>query len=877
MVFKKLAACFSLIGLLAAGPNCNYGGVESTTKAATVRVEGTTERFNYGPGEKVKIKGPAKSNNSQMSFALNDKIDQSFEIKTRSRQFTPDGETLFSPEVLEQMESSQKERMHVMLQYNNSLTSSQRDELESRDIFIGHPVSPSNTYMASIPVAEGLESLLNPEGNTARFVGEIRPEDKLRPLLDKTADGTFKGFNVMFHPDISYREAVDTLSRAGARIENSFVSRDGMIKSFGVTTIWGDNQTLSEEIASLDEVYRVGQAAPLDELNFVGRALSGINFVHTNSKLTGAGELAVVYDGDYAKEHSDVKNRTINFDGKEHTGARHATHVNCTVIGDGSNSVPFLEEECSKTGQGPFEYICEKFNDPEVDRLLFENLFRGVAPGGTTISADHGSCDELCIIENPNDMYTIAITSASWGVVLMTASVGPNIRRNGDDCKWMIEYVYDSVAFTMDSIIRNEQIAVFVAAGNERSGHETNRRCFSDEFPVGEEYNSFSGGFASAKNTLAISAAALVEECEFIFDDNGNLVPGPDCVLRPSKYTSIGPMSRTNPRTKPDLMNFGGGGPYGVVSCSTYNDEYVPYNGTSMATPLTSGTALLVSQQYKNTLNTTLNPSPQLLYAILINSADDMKVGDNRYADYWTGHGYVDADGAIETAADKERFAEGVMTKEGETHAYLIDIQDDKTLEATLVWDDPSNEYLINNTRFRAISPSGEVYYPHVLDPANPAAEAIRQPDNYNNKKKIIIDMPEEKEQGEWKLEVIASTLTTVKEAYAVVFSHPAFAIRDAKVCNDREGPIRGRMGFTVEKCDKNFFICGNFADFNDGPIITLNEGKCYNFHNDFPGFSSKETGNYQITASFKQDGAVYENEDGSLAETYMKFIVKEE
>ncbi|MBR9683582.1 S8 family serine peptidase [Candidatus Woesearchaeota archaeon] len=703
------------------------------------------------------------------------------------------------------------------------------------------------------------------------------PQQKLKPLFNRTADGTFKGFQVMFQPEVSYDEAVNLLEQQGAQIKNQFVSQNGLIKTFGVISTYGDNQQLAETISQFNEVYMVNQTIPLQELNHIGRALSGINFVHTHTKLTGAGELALVYDAGWAEEVLDVANRTINFDGQEHFSSAHPTHVNCTVAGDGSSSSSTLENKCNSTYHYGFEEICEVYNFT-VDKSLFDNLFRGAAPGSNTISANHGGCDEWCMIENPNDIQATTITAAEEGAVLMTASLGPNVRRNGSPCELMTEYVYDSVAFTLDSIVRgdldNIPIAILFAAGNERVGHEDNRHCYLEEFEIGEEFVTMSGGPASAKNTLAIAAGALVGQCEFLLDEDGNLIPGPESILNSSEYTSFGPMSKQTIRTKPDLMNYGGGGFYGMVSCSLFGG-YTFMSGTSMATPLTSGTALLISQQYKNTLNTTNNMSPQLLYAILINSADDMKAGDNHYVDYKTGWGYVDGDGAVGTAANEKKFTEGIMTREGETHVSLVEMQNKENLEMTLVWMDPAHEELVNNLRFKATSPSGIEYYPHVLDPNNPAAEATRQLDDYNNKKKIVLDMPGEKELGIWTVEVTATTLETIDQPYAVAFSHPAFATKDAKVCNQGEGEVTGEMSFIIEKCQGKLYDCETIDEPANGPTTTLLEGECYYFHNDLEPFKLEEPGDYRITASFEKKGKVHKNEDSTLAERLMHFKIK--
>jgi len=143
MTFKKTLKNLLLAGTLALSA---YGCGDSTPKNNLI-IEGTTEKFEYFPGEEVKLRGPIPteeiSQNASHLFKKVTKtadINPSFEIRTKARTFTPETGRLFSPTVLDQIFRSDADRLHVMLQYDGNLTSADREELKNKGILVGHPL-----------------------------------------------------------------------------------------------------------------------------------------------------------------------------------------------------------------------------------------------------------------------------------------------------------------------------------------------------------------------------------------------------------------------------------------------------------------------------------------------------------------------------------------------------------------------------------------------------------------------------------------------------------------------------------------------------------------------------------------------------------------
>lgn len=142
-----------------------------------------------------------------------------------------------------------------------------------------------------------------------------------------------------------------------------------------------------------------------------------------------------------------------------------------------------------------------------------------------------------------------------------------------------------------------------------------------------------------------------------------------------------------------------GYGAYSYGGCRQLVDplhpDYAWFSGTSMSTPIVSGALAVISQWWRATHNT-INPSPAMLKAIVVNSADDMAGGPNgrggtlgHIPDNDQGWGRLDLANAINPPNTFYDDQEHILTDSGQIRQYRVETVDtNKPLKITLVWTD---------------------------------------------------------------------------------------------------------------------------------------------------------------------------------------------
>ncbi len=170
---------------------------------------------------------------------------------------------------------------------------------------------------------------------------------------------------------------------------------------------------------------------------------------------------------------------------------------------------------------------------------------------------------------------------------------------------------------------------------------------------------------------------------------------------------------------------------WGVNSANT---NYLYMGGTSMATPLTSGTMALVRQWLVDRKGIN-EPMAALMKALLINGARDMtpgQYGTNQYQevtarpDRSQGFGHVNLYNSIEPGDGNFLvFATNKLTTSANfTTNIAVGQANAGTYRLTLVWQDypgssGSSKALVNDLDLTVTSPSGTVYYPNNLGKAD--------------------------------------------------------------------------------------------------------------------------------------------------------------
>jgi hypothetical protein len=219
-----------------------------------------------------------------------------------------------------------------------------------------------------------------------------------------------------------------------------------------------------------------------------------------------------------------------------------------------------------------------------------------------------------------------------------------------------------------------------------------------------------------------------------------------------SNFSSWGPTD--DGRIKPDLVAKG----VDVYSAGAGSDvDYYSNTGTSMASAMVSGAVGLLLQHQEN-----LNPGVVLRSAtmkgLLIHSADDLISGAPG-PDYRYGWGLVDIESAANIMSNNSATAGLHIYEQTITDQQQISIQvqasGDAPLRATIAWTEvpgtppspslnPTDLMLVNDLDMRITDPSNNVFFPYILNPADPGQPASTGDNFRDNVEMVHIPNPQE-------------------------------------------------------------------------------------------------------------------------------------
>ncbi len=422
--------------------------------------------------------------------------------------------------------------------------------------------------------------------------------------------------------------------------------------------------------------------------------------------LTGAGMTVGIWDaGHILSSHSEYAGR-VSF-GDKAANNEHATHVAGTL---GASGIV-----------------------PEARGMAYEALI---------VSYDWQSDGAEMLAAGENGLFVSNHSygpSAGW-------SYG-DFEGEGDGWYWMgndrispsEDYTfgfYDREAERWDRIVYQSQTYLpVISAGNDRTDTGPSRGAYrrydpatggfrdatveSEPVPAdggSDGYDTIAGA-ALAKNVLAVGSV----------DDVG--IKGDIGI---SAFSSYGPAD--DGRIKPDIVANGD-----RLFSSSMEDPsgYATYSGTSMSSPNTAGSLLLLQQ-----LNLDLTGEPlrsATLRALVCHTATDLGPPGPDYASGW---GLLNAEAA----------AERILQREGNPFAIVEDLLDptepismslekisEGPVRVTLAWNDQPAEapaeatldnpaaVLVDDLDMRLIHRfTGDVFEPYVRDPVNPKSAAVR-------------------------------------------------------------------------------------------------------------------------------------------------------
>lgn len=245
-------------------------------------------------------------------------------------------------------------------------------------------------------------------------------------------------------------------------------------------------------------------------------------------------------------------------------------------------------------------------------------------------------------------------------------------------------------------------------------------------------------------------------------------------------YSSFGPAD--DGRIKPELVAQGKLlSTWCLLDYQTWYEAWDTKEGTSMSAPIVTGVVALLQEVYNRAANYGVSAPPDVVKAVLCNTAQDWHPIGGPGPNYQSGFGVVDARAALKTVDGTLHYgysppggyiATGVLEEEGDILEYELIMQGVyfSPVKVTLAWVDPPGDpsaqgALVNDLDLTVKKPSGQTYYPYVLNPNDPDALATTGVNSVDNVEKVCANSSA---GGTWKVRVTATALPRPGQRFAL-------------------------------------------------------------------------------------------------------------
>jgi hypothetical protein len=342
-----------------------------------------------------------------------------------------------------------------------------------------------------------------------------------------------------------------------------------------------------------------------------------------------------------------------------------------------------------------------------------------IAGGGNSGPAGRGAAPQARLASSS---YANLLPDANADLVQQAVSVQNHSYGTGIENYYGLEALgYDQQAQQLPTLLH-----VF-SAGNSGTGTSA-----SGPYQGLVGVANLTGQFKMSKNSLSVGAS----------DALGQVAP----------LSSRGPAY--DGRVKPELVAFGDA-------------------GSSDASALVSGAALLVQQAYRDGPGNGSLPPAELVRAALLNSADDVGRPE---VDFIAGFGQLDALGAVRTVREG-RYQQGSLGQDQEQLFQLTVPPGALRLKVTLAWTDPeaaanAPQALINDLDLAVLSPGAAgpwlpwslSAYPH---PDSLTLPARRRADHLNPVEQVTLALPA---AGTYQLRVRGYHVPNGPQAFSLAY-----------------------------------------------------------------------------------------------------------
>ena len=711
----------------------------------------------------------------------------------------------------------------VILNPVKDLTEYDRAQLAKEGLFVLRGL-PNGRYLARLADTADLS-----DDARIRSIQPLTPEQKLHPTAVRAAVSGRPSIEVqvLFQPDVAFAQAREAILAAGGTMDifaSDFLPAQRIparIPSQQLTALASDEAVLAivgprkYRIASDNAVS--AQVSKVDDVQAAPYGLTGQGVTVSLFELSAMQASHVEFGGRAVIAPTTAGGQTLE--------ARHATHVAGTIAASGVKP--------SAKGMAPKVRIHEFcVTDPSI--------------------VNDCTGDWMDLKEDNLKPLGISIDNNSWGYVWgwwEDSSYEHGVVWSGTDIYWG---AYDLLlASPIDQIATEKDILFVHSAGNDATNPaslmndpwRTHNHIDEDYFEIRGEAHCVSQN--GSGTDCPAHCNAPTDRCELTlhhaitpYDTIGTTASGKNVVAVGGVTTEkqVYNLSSRGPakdgRVKPDVVA------RGVLVHSTYpNDSYGTLTGTSMAAPVVTGTAALLTEQWKKTYSGA-QPSAATLKALLIAGTEDL---GNPGPDYTFGFGLVDAKASVDLiladAGRQERirtlsFAEGQQQQ----HELTLVVTETQKLRVVMNWPDPYIPYvppvefadkaLVNNLDLKVIDPAGNTVLPWTLNKDNPTANAVRGVNNVDN-----IEMVEIANATPGVYRVIATGTSVVEGPQSAVIVTTA---RTARPCSDVQEVIGGNSSGTA------------YGNIPPGHLVAA--GLCSQGDVDFFKFNVTKTGPMSVT-----------------------------
>ncbi|HEX3582853.1 MAG TPA: S8 family serine peptidase [Thermoanaerobaculia bacterium] len=652
---------------------------------------------------------------------------------------------------------------HVIVTPAHALTDADRTALEAEGVHLQRAVS-GGRFIARVDDAAALAN----EPRLARIV-RLTAVQKVNASAWRAAAQAkpFAGMKIFFHSDVSFADAREAILAAGGQLDDpltlGYEPLRGLaahIPSTALQTLAGDERVLAvygqrhlkthlenATAAALSHVSTV-QAAPYN-LSGDGIVLANFEFAPLDTAHVEFGGRATV---DFTCSSSDADCKDL--DNKEHI-----THTSGTMIASGVN--PNAKGMAPKATLHEFQadkgnWLTQKDTGLSGVGATADSNSWGYTLGWVTCTPNPGG---TCAanwewITDSEDLiggYSGDLNAVLDHVAFTSGALGIYASGNEAQIAGPTSPPYTHVHVDQDDPNFGPTSIVYCVSPNG-SGTDCATPCRTGNDPWGDPYCETSlhpnhaasgdnpGGsvnwLASGKNIMAVGATSQSKEIA-VFSSRGPAKDG---------------------RVKPDIVAKGQalfssvytGTTWDVARACTLTNiaSYGCAQGTSMSTPVVTGTMAIFAEQWKKT-NNGVRPLPLELKALAIAGAEDL---GNPGPDYTYGFGFLNAQNSVDLIIADNGQGKRIKianASTGSSFDYPITLTSSQDMRVVLSWFDPevlplgseevAAKTLVNDLDLKIVGPDSSTTLPYVLDVTHPGNNATRGVNNTDNTEEVEI------------------------------------------------------------------------------------------------------------------------------------------